>query len=204
MDQYPLIYIGDHLAKGTLRLIGFELTRSWTKDEAPGDIRGKIGEILHASQLDEEEEEEVLNTLEAVDRKVREVVVPAEDVVSVRVDQPPREVLEVVRAHPQHTRFPLIRENLSDCVGILYITQILGEYEDMESDREDLEALASPPMFLDADTSITEAIDRIQEEEQELAIVMDGETEEALGIVTDSHLFEAVFGEVRDPFDRRA
>jgi CBS domain containing-hemolysin-like protein len=200
--SYPLIYIGDHLAKGTLWVFGFELTRSWTKEEAPEDIRAQIGKILHDSKLDEEEEEEVMNVIEAVDREVREVVIPAEDVVSVQTDQSPREALETIRSHPQFSRFPLIGDDLTDCVGILYASQILGEFEDMESGEEDLEELASPAFFLDASTSINEAIDQIQHAEQEMGIVVDHNTQEAIGIVTDSHLFEAVFGEVKDPLDR--
>lgn len=200
--SYPLIYVGDHLAKGTLRLFGVELTRSWTQDEAPEDIRGQIGEILHDSTLDDEEKEEVLNTIEAVDREVREVVVPAEEVVSVRVSQTPREALDTIRSHPQYSRFPLIDGDLTDCVGILYASQILGEFEDMEADREDIEALASPSFFLDARTSINEAIDQFQDARQEMAIVVDTEQQDAVGIVTDSHLFEAVFGEVEDPLDQ--
>jgi len=200
--SYPLIYIGDHLAKGTLWIFGFELTRSWTKDEAPKDIRGQIGEILHNSKLDEEEEEEVLKAVESTDRTVSEVVVPVDDVVSVQVDQTPHEALETIRSHPQHTRFPLIDGDLTKCVGVLYASQVLGEFEDMESDRENLEKLASPAFFLDKDVSINEAIDRIQQAKQEMAIVVDRDRTEAVGIVTDSHLFEAIFGEIEDPLDR--
>ncbi|MFB6355879.1 MAG: CNNM domain-containing protein [bacterium] len=200
--SYPLIYVGDHLAKGTLRLFGVKLTRSWTDQETPENIRGQIGEILHDSKLDDEETEEVLNTIEAVEREVREVVVPAEDVVSVRVSQSPHEALETIRNHTEYSRFPLTGDDLTDCQGILYASQILGEFEDLEADREDLKALSSPAFFIDAKTSINEAIDQIQEANQEMAIVMDRERQTAIGIVTDSHLFEAVFGEIEDPLDR--
>lgn len=42
---YPVIIAGDSLAKGTLRIFGVEITRSWTKDEAEdgeGPIEGRF------------------------------------------------------------------------------------------------------------------------------------------------------------------
>lgn len=120
----------------------------------------------------------------------------------IRNRQTPHEALETIRNHLEFSRFPLIQNDLTDCLGILYASRVLGEFEDMESDQEDLESLASPAFFLDASTSINESIDQIQEARQEMAIVVDWDQQEALGIVTDSHLFEAMFGEIKDPLDR--
>lgn len=199
--SYPLITVGDYFAKHTLQLFGVTLTRSWTEGESPRDLTGEIGEILHNSVLDEEETREVLNTIEATERPVSEVIIPTEDVVTVGIDQTPQSILEAMRANRQYTRFPLIGEDLLDCRGILYANQALGEFKDMESGQEDIQALASSALFLEHDTSISNAVDEMQRANQEMAIVVDND--ESLGIVTDSHLFEALVGEIYDPTDQK-
>lgn len=196
--SYPWIYIGDHASKATLKVFGVELTRSWTHDDA-GDLMGQIGEILHDSALEEEEKGEILNAIESTQQPVGDVIVPAKDVVSIRADASVDDAIEVVRNNRKYTRFPLIGDDLRDCRGILYARELLNELEALRSGETPLEELASPAFFLESDTSINEAVDQFQMAEQELAIVV--EDGEAIGIATDSHLFEALVGELQDPFD---
>lgn len=196
--SYPWIYIGDHASKATLRAFGVELTRSWT-NEGPGDVKGEIGKILHDSALDEEEQGEVLNVIESTERPVSDVIVPAEDVVAIHVDDSADKAIKTMRNNRKYTRFPLVKNGLRDCQGILYANQVLSYVEGLQSGDKTLDDLASPAFTLDADTSINEAVDQLQMAEQEMAIVVDNG--EALGIVTDSHLFESLVGEIEDPFD---
>lgn len=54
-------------------------------------------------------------------------------------------------------------------------------------------------MTLREDTHISEVVDRFQEENQELALVLDGD--EVVGLVTATDALEAVMGEIEDPLD---
>ncbi|MFC7158084.1 CNNM domain-containing protein, partial [Halomarina halobia] len=51
MAIYPLILLGDRVAKATLRLVGVELTRSWVETEADAaesraELRNELGAVL--------------------------------------------------------------------------------------------------------------------------------------------------------------
>ncbi len=66
--------------------------------------------------------------------------------------------------------------------------------------RVSLQELAVEPMTVDASVPVSELIDRFQEAEQELALVQ--EDGRVVGLVTTTDAFEAIVGDLRDPFDR--
>jgi CBS domain containing-hemolysin-like protein len=55
-------------------------------------------------------------------------------------------------------------------------------------------------MTLAAGTSVSDAFDQFQAQDQELAVVL--EDGEAVGVVTATDALEAVMGELEDPLDR--
>ncbi|ODR79920.1 hypothetical protein BG842_13020 [Haladaptatus sp. W1] len=55
-------------------------------------------------------------------------------------------------------------------------------------------------MTVAGDTSVADAIDLFQAQNQELALVLDGQ--DVIGLVTATDAFEAVLGELEDPMDR--
>jgi CBS domain containing-hemolysin-like protein len=74
--------------------------------------------------------------------------------------------------------------------------------EALEAGETDLEEIATPPMTVAPDTVVAALIDQFQAENQELALVLAGET--VLELVTASDAFEAITGELRDPLDAEA
>lgn len=66
--------------------------------------------------------------------------------------------------------------------------------------RISLEDLAVEPMTVEASTPVSELIDRFQSAEQELAMVE--EDGRIVGLVTTTDAFEAIVGDLRDPFDQ--
>jgi CBS domain containing-hemolysin-like protein len=70
----------------------------------------------------------------------------------------------------------------------------------LEAGDRTFEEIAAPPMTVTADTSLSDAFDQFQAEDQELALVLaDGEVR---GLVTATDTLEAVMGELEDPLDR--
>jgi CBS domain containing-hemolysin-like protein len=63
----------------------------------------------------------------------------------------------------------------------------------------DIEDIAASPMTLPADEEVSDAIDRFQTENQELALVT--ENGEVVGLLTATDAFEEVMGELEDPMD---
>ena len=68
--------------------------------------------------------------------------------------------------------------------------------------RTDFETVASPPMTISPDTTVSDAIDQFQAEHQELALVFEDGT--VVGLVTVTDLLEEVVGDIQDSMDAAA
>ncbi|KAB1191939.1 DUF21 domain-containing protein [Haloferax sp. MBLA0076] len=213
--MYPVIVVADWLAKRLLSLGGVEITRSWQEAEIDGDeasdtngerlsrgeIRSQMGDILARGSLPEDRREEVLNALRIGSLPVRQVMVPAEDVVELRTAAPTDENLDRIRTNPQHSRFPIVGDTLHDVRGVVYAPTVLANIDRLQSGDRTLEDISAPPLSVSADLSVSDLIDRLQAENQELAMVRDPDTDEVIGLVTASDAFESITGQLYDPLD---
>ena len=202
----PLITLGDWVAKGTLRVFGIEMTGAWLETEedvleSRADLRNELGSLLNEGEIPEERREEVLNALDVGELPISEIVVPADDIVALSTERSVSENLARIRNTP-HTRFPLVGEDLSDFQGVVYAPSIIDHYDALQAGEETFEEIAAPTMTVAAETSVSDAFDQFQAEEQELALVLqDGEV---VGLVTATDALEAVMGDLEDPLDTRA
>lgn len=215
--MYPVIIVGDGLAKWTLRLFGVEITRSWTRDDeaetggGAGDadepepagsrfaVRQQMLRLLgRVEGLPGDRRDEIIAALDIGDRSVRDIVVPRDQIVALHPDDSADRVRRLVAEHP-HTRFPLVGDALEDFRGIVYIPALLARFDELRAGSTSLADLAAEPLTLPADLSIAGAIDRLQAAHQELALVLDGD--EVVGLVTTTDAFEAIAGELEDPLD---
>ncbi|KTG18094.1 CNNM domain-containing protein, partial [Haloferax profundi] len=152
--MYPVIVVADWLAKRLLALGGVEITRSWQEAEidddehtgtdgerlSRGEVRSQMGDILARGSLPEDRREEVLNALRIGSIPVRQVMVPAEDVVELRTAAPTDENLDRIRTNPQHSRFPLVGDTLHDVRGVVYAPTVLANIDRLRSGDRTLEA----------------------------------------------------------------
>ncbi|WP_276257430.1 CNNM domain-containing protein [Haloglomus litoreum] len=208
----PVILFADWVAKKLLGAFGVTISRAWAEEEIEGeeggdrpsdraDLRAAMGERMRALGVPADRREEVMNAL-YIDRvQVQDVMVDAEAITPLSVQEPLEVNVERIREHP-HTRFPLVGEDVSDFRGIVYVPAVLRDLDDLEAGELTLSDLAADPMTVPADLSVADLIDRFQDEKQELALVVDpdGETT-VLGLVTATDAFEAITGELEDPLD---
>jgi CBS domain containing-hemolysin-like protein len=206
---YPIILLGDGIAKRTLALVGVQISRSWTEEmEGEDGSRGGIGSraelrtkmsgLMQSQDISAERRQEIIGALSIGERCVREIMVPREEVVALSVEKSAAENFQVAAENP-HSRFPPADGSLDRVVGKIYAPSLLRNRNALEQGEKDLEDLAAPPVHVSAESSISQLIDRLQEEGQELALVE--ENGEVAGLVTVTDAFEAIAGEVKDPLD---
>jgi CBS domain containing-hemolysin-like protein len=200
----PIIKLGDTIAKATLKLFGVEMTGAWLETEedvieSRADLRKRLHSVLGEGDLDDERREEVLGALDIDQMPVESVMVSASEVVAVSTTEDLETNLERMSAAP-HVRYPLVGEDLDDFRGIVYLPAVFRDLDDLRESTDTLEDVAQPPMTLAASLSVSDAIDRFQEERQELAFVTD-EDGGVVGLVTVTDALEAIAGQVEDPLD---
>lgn len=199
----PVMWVGDRVAKWTLRLFGVEMTSAWLETgkevfESRAELRNRVDSILSRGDLSEERRTEVINALRVGQQPVRDIMVDVDDVVFLSTRDSAEENLGRIESYP-YTRFPLVGEARSDFLGVVYVPAVFGLVEELRSGEVMLEEVAAPPMTVSADLSVSDVIDRFQGENQEAALVV--EDGEAVGFVTATDAFEAVMGELEDPLD---
>jgi CBS domain containing-hemolysin-like protein len=203
---YPVIVLGDAVAKWTLRRFGIEMTGAWLEAETDSiesraDLRNRLGSLLSRSDLTVERREEVLNALTIGEITVDEIMTPREEIVSLSTTESVAENLDRIGGSP-HTRFPLVADELADpddFLGIVYVPSVVDRVDALRDGTATFEDLAAPPMTLGADVHVSEAVDRFQDANQELALVVDDGR--VAGLITATDALEAVVGEIEDPLD---
>jgi CBS domain containing-hemolysin-like protein len=202
---YPIIVLGDGVAKWTLGLFGVEMTGAWLETETDrvesrADLRHRLGSLLDRGNLPEERQEEILNAFTVGEQPVSEVMTEREDIVFLSTAVSAQENFERIGTSP-HTRFPLIGDDPADYRGIVYVPAVVDQIEGLRREEVTFEDVAAPPMTLRPDTPISDAVDQFQDEHQELALVYDENEQNVVGLITATDALEAVMGEIRDPLD---
>ncbi len=203
----PVIRIGDGVAKWTLGLFGVEMTGAWLETEpdrveSRGDLRTRLGSVLEAGDLPEERRREVLSALDIGRVPVSDAMIDRSSIVALSTADDAETNLRRMEDEP-HTRYPLVGETLADFRGVVYVPETVAHREALAAGEIDFEAVAAPPMTVAADTSVSDAIDRFQDERQELALVVADDGTEVVGLLTVTDAVEVVMGELRDPVDER-
>jgi len=205
---YPAIWVGDSVAKWTLKLFGVEMTGAWLDTHSEtiqtrAELRHRLTSLLDSGNLPRERMEEVLNAFTIGEIPVDDVMTHAEDVVWLSAADSVDENLDRIGASP-HTRFPVFGEDDETAVGVVYVPTIVDAIDDLRAGETSFEELAVPLLRIPADMNVSDAVDRLQDEGQELALVVEdtGEDEnEVVGLITATDVLEAVVGDVEDPLD---
>lgn len=204
---YPVIVLGDVVAKWTLRRFGVEMTGAWLEAETDrvesrAELRNRLGSLLARGDLTDERREEVLNALTLGEIPVDAIMTDREDVVFLPASASVDANLDRIGNSP-HTRFPLIDGDPRDpdsFRGIVYVPAVIGEIDALRRGDVTLADVAASPMTVSTDVSVSDAVDRFQEVHQELALVVDADGRVA-GLLTATDALEAIVGEIEDPLD---
>ena len=200
---YPAIWVGDGVAKWTLRLFGIEMTGAWldTRSETVhtrAELRHRLTSLLDSGTIPRERMEEVLNAFTIGEILLSDVMTHADEVVFLSAAAPVDETLDRIGTSP-HTRFPVLGEDGETPVGVVYVPTIVDAIDDLRAGETSLESLAVPLVELPAEMHVSDAVDRLQEEGHELALVVDDG--EFVGLITATDVLEAVVGDIEDPLE---
>jgi len=145
-----------------------------------------------------DERQLIHSVFEFTDTFVKEVMVPAPQMVTIGIDMPVEEIKKIV-AEEKFSRYPVIGKGTNDIRGILYVKDF---YNAVLKDEEkfNLRRLIKPPLFIPETMKISNLMREMQKRRFHLAIVVD-EYGVVSGLVTMEDLIEEIVGEIRDEYD---
>ncbi len=138
----------------------------------------------------------VRNALKMQEMDVSDVMLPRSKVVYFDVEKSNAENLEIAM-NTHHTRYPLCRKNLDDCVGIVHIKDIFMRNEN--SDELDFMRIRRETLRIKENEKLETVLTKLLKYNLQMAVVED-EFGGVIGVVTlDSALSELV-GQIKDEF----
>ncbi|MYE10480.1 MAG: CBS domain-containing protein [Gammaproteobacteria bacterium] len=179
--------------------------RDWVADLFSGEPadRGELLEVLRdaseRSILDGEALNIIFGALQVSDMHARDVMIPRSQLVSVKADIPlPTLLVQIIES--QHSRFPVIGDDLDDIKGILHAKDLLPLLLRDDRDDFDLKDCIRPAAIIPESKRLNILLQEFRQTRNHMAVVID-EYGHVSGVVTIEDVLEQIVGEIEDEYD---
>ena len=192
----PFVLLLSVSTRGLLRMLGVRETSGSVVTEE--EIHAMLEEGTSAGVIESQEHTMVRNVFRLDDRQISSLMVPRSDVVFLDLE----DSFEVNMAKVEssnHARFPVVRGNVNQLVGVLNARRWLANA--LRGDQPDLHMQKlEEPLYVPETITGMELLDSFRRSDDQMAFVID-EYGEVQGIVSLKDLIEAITGEFtpRDP-----
>ena len=157
------------------------------------DIHMLLSEGSDAGVIEEQEHQMVRNVFRVDDRQIASFMVPRNDVVFLDADKSLEENLSQVEAH-RYSRFPVVRGNWEEVLGIVSTSQLLNQM--LRGASPSLTEHLNPAVFVPESLTGMELLENFKDSGGQMVFIID-EYGEIQGIVTLHDMMEAITGEFK-------
>lgn len=201
---FPIVWLFETTTKIVVTLAStFVPDHAHSSDGQTGlhELRAQVNLLRASKVIGHEQEQIIIQASRLSDMRVRDIMLPAEDIVMVLADASLAENL-VIAHLDLHTRFPVTEAKGDPQEIVGYVTfkeMVLLAKTHPENPR--LEEITRPLISIPAGVTVSEALRRMLAEHLHLALVRD-EDDRVVGMLTQEDIFEELFGDILDEFDR--
>jgi magnesium and cobalt transporter len=137
--------------------------------------------------------------LQVSDLRVRDIMIPRADMVSIRRDDPLEKILQIA-VKSAHSRFPVTGEDKGEVVGILLAKDLLAFCVETGGRAFNIRDLLRSAVFVPESKRLNVLLKEFRSSRNHMAIVAD-EYGNAAGLVTIEDVLEQIVGEIEDEHD---
>lgn len=188
----PLVHLLGSSTDALLRLLGIPIESE--PDLTEEEIRALIRQGAEAGVLEQAEHEMVQRVFHLADRPVRAIMTPRTEIHWLDLEEPVDSQLNEVLAS-NHSRLPVARGRLDDCVGIVRSHALLAAR--LQQGTVEISPLLQKPLYITETAGTLAVIGQFRENGVEIALVTD-EYGGIEGLVTLTDLMEAIVGDLPD------
>lgn len=165
--------------------------------DAPSGDQQAMEAIVDAATeegiLEQDEARLIEQVVEFSDKRVREVMTPRPDVVSISANATIEELRRVLVA-TKLSRLPVYENSLDEIIGIVIARDIL-QIPEREASKQAVRQLVRPALFVPEAKMGSSLLREMQRKNQQMAVVID-EYGSMAGVVTAEDLVEEIVGEI--------
>lgn len=188
---YPVVFIFSRFARLAARLVGVKASHSSlfiTREQ----VRMILEDAEQMANVDVFDRDRLIRAVRFAETTVAEVMIPIAEVTMLSHRQSTAEAISVAHKHG-YFRLPVYEDEPGEILGVV----VLGIWElmDPQLKTKTLEELILPVWYVVENQPVDEILDRLQQRDDHMAIVVD-EFGSARGIITLEDVLERVIGEV--------
>ncbi|MDN5754517.1 MAG: hemolysin family protein [Arthrobacter sp.] len=162
-------------------------------------FRDMVDRAHEADIIEDVEADLIHSVFELGDTRVRAVMVPRTDMVTVDHGSSLGEAMSLF-LRSGCSRIPVIRDNPDQIVGIIYLKDVAARLHARPDDHHLVEQACRDVRYVPESKSVAELLQELQRESTHVAIVID-EYGGTAGLVTLEDLIEEIVGEIDDEYD---
>jgi CBS domain containing-hemolysin-like protein len=194
----PFILTTNSAGAALLRWLGYQPAGTEEMVHSVDELDLLIDDTQEAGVLTPQQAEVVHKVFHLSDKRVRECMVPRDQMATLELHLSPDRVLGEVRKGA-HTRMPVYEGALDNIVGVVNTKDLV--YLICLKGVVVLEGALNPPLFLKPDETVADVLQLFRAQRRPLALVRD-EQGSILGLITLEDVLEEIVGEIEDEHDR--
>lgn len=163
------------------------------------DLVGVIQDAEERELIDEDTKTMIEGVLEVSELRVRDIMIPRTQMITIRRDQPVSSFLPII-IRSAHSRFPVINEDKDHVEGILLAKDLLRFGFGLNQEEFNFEKVLRPAVVVPESKRVDRLLKEFQQQRYHMAIVVD-EFGSVSGLVTIEDILELIVGEIEDEYD---
>jgi magnesium and cobalt transporter len=170
--------------------------------DEPSD-RSELMEMLRDAAdrqiMDAEALNIIFGALQVSDMQARDIMIPRTQLVYLKANDPPEVLLPTI-IESQHSRYPVIGDDLDDIKGILHAKDLLPLALSKNLDDFDIKDCIRPAAVIPESKRLNVLLQEFRNTRNHMAVVVD-EYGHVSGAVTIEDVLEQIVGEIEDEYD---
>ena len=195
---YPISRFTEWLSAALMKLFGIKINstrvRLLTVDELDAYLQENIDKREDENKTVEREVKIFENALDFSDTRLRDCMVPRNEIVAVDVEDTTREDLVKLFTRSGLSKIVVYKENIDEVIGFIQVSELFVTEVDWKTRLK-------PVVFAPETLLARKMMQQLMDEKRSMAIVID-EFGGTSGMVTLEDLVEEIFGEIEDEHDR--
>lgn len=193
---YPLVSIMLSFSDAIIYRIGgkhaSDHANEWVSSEH--EIRFLIDYIHDKGIMEREKTEMLRNIFDLGQTQVKDIMVPAPDIILIEINTPLKEALQIF-AHHSFTRLPVFEVNPDNIVGMVHQKDVFNIISSSQDKR--IKDIVRPIAFVPETVKSNQLLRELRQQQWHMAIVLD-EHGNVVGLITLEDVLEEIVGEIID------